>query len=435
MPPTSVSLVIDGGASTTPDLTVDLTMTATGATEMRLSNDGYTWTNWDTWATSYPNWDLQGVGGNDNPGLHTVYLEVRDGSDDRVKVSSSITFEPVKPHVRIGTPLQRAGTYLVDIPYEGFEQWSNKASLAVYECSLTGVFAGEEFTMTPKTDDPQHDGVTELPFSPSGANLNFVWDMLSDIDEGEVSDITQVRIKPVFGNDYGELSLSQQFLIDTRADVTEEGPKHTRGDSIELKLILTDRHANPIDATSIEVSSIKNPSGTEQLTVPITPTNPSTGVYLAAWTVPTDAELGQWTAKWDYEADNVTTYDVTYFQVVEEAEPYAPLGENTCLVYGQLFYADERPLADTEVHFLPHHISDPELGNPTTISTLPVIVETDSDGRFRVELIRNTEIIVFIPALSFRQFAKVPDEETSEFRAMMVLLPVPPRDQFGNRTS
>ena len=65
----------------------------------------------------------------------------------------------------------------------------------------------------------------------------------------------------------------------------------------------------------------------------------------------------------------------------------------------------------------------------------PISVTTDANGKFVVELIRNTEVIIFIPSLNFRQFAKVPDEDASEFRAMMTLLPVGPRDKFGNRTS
>ena len=436
MPPTGVALVIDSGAPRTSDLRVDLTLSAVGANDMRFSNNGYLWTPYEPFSTSLSNWDLRSYGGNDNTGIHTIYLEVRDLVNNSVQVSSFIRYQPAKPHVHVGVPAQRSGEEMVvDIPYDGFDDFGNKCDLAVAEFSMTGAFAGEQKPMTPKVADPLHNGTAQLSFSPSGTPLNFVWDVLSDVGPGEVSDIAQVRIRPVFGNDLGEYGISGQFVVDTRVLVTAGGALFSRGETADLKIVFTDLEGVMVDPVYVAMASIKDPSGVEQLYAPIVATQIYLGEWYISFDIPTDAMTGKWIATWAYEIEYATSSRAIYFNVEENVKIFDPLGKDTCVVHGQLVYADEHPIANTKVDFLPHHLSDPELGNPTRIGTDPVSIVTDDKGRFIVELIRNTEVIIYIPSLNFRQFAKVPDEPTSEFRAMMTLLPIGPRDKFGNRST
>jgi len=434
MPPTGVAIVIDGGAPRTSDLRVDLTASAVGANDMRLSNSGVFWTPYEPFATSISNWDLRSYGGNDNTGIHTIYLEVRDLANNSVQVSSFIRYQPAKPHVHVGVPSQRSGEeMIVDIPYDGFDDFGNKCDLAVAEFSLTGAFAGEQKPMTPKVADPLHNGSAQLEFSPGGTPLNFVWDVLADIGPGEVTDIAQVRLRPVFGNDLGEYGLSGQFVVDTRILVTAGGALFSRGEEANLKIVFTDLEGVMVDPVYVAMASIKDPAGNEQLYVPIVATQVYLGEWAISFSIPTDAIVGKWIATWAYEVEYAVVSKAIYFSVQENVVTFDPIGKDTCVVHGQLVYADEHPIANTDVSFMPHHLSDPEIGNPTRIGVEPISARTDSNGRFIVELIRNTEVIIYIPSLNFRQFAKVPDEPTSEFRAMMTLLPLPPRDKFGNR--
>jgi len=436
MPPSNVTLQINGAATITGDLLVDLTISATGATEMRISNNGFSWASWQPFATSVLSWDLRGYGGNANEGVKSTWLEVRDALNDVVQVYASIIYRRAKPSIKLyPAPVQRAGKGPVDISLIVYEPHFLPVHVVEAEYTLDGTFTdGKNISFLP--NDPGHDGTTDLQTAPNGISHNLVWDPYLDFED-DVSDITQVRIMVAYSSDsrtQSELGVSQQFLCDVREDIEIADLRFTRGDSAEIKLVLLDRQGAPFDATGdVEITSIKDPSGQEKLVTPITAVRNSTGYYTAIWPVPNDAPLGLWLSKWEYTADNVDHEDVVYFSIVEETESYTPVGADTCVVYGQLFKADQTPLDNREIHFIPHHLSDPELGNPTSISTNTVVVYTDDDGRFKVELIKNTELIMYIPSLSFRQFAKVPDQNTTEYRGMMTILPVPPRDQFGNR--
>jgi hypothetical protein len=434
MPIPAYSLVIDGGAPTTNDLFVDLTINASGTpTHMRFSNGGVHWSALEPYAATKINWDLRSYGGNDNVGNHTIICELQDQGDaTTVCTSASIDYRHAVPSVKIyPMPAQVEGTYLVNVQYILYAPFGVKCNIQKIEFSHDGLFT-PPVPLTPAVSHPDHDGTSELDAAPNGIPHNYVW--VANIDfPGDVSDISQIRMQVVYANEHSEVALSQQFKLDTREEIEIADLRFTRGDAARIKLLLLDKEGQPYDASNLSVTSLKNPEGTEQLLTPIIATRDSLGYYHVDWTVPNNALIGLWTSKWDIDADHVQSTETVYFSIVEEVTPYIPLRQNTCVVYGQLVRADESPYANIDVHFLPHHISDVQWFNPTTISTDPVITITDDDGRFKVELIKNTELIIYIPKLSFRQFAKVPNLNTSEFRAMMTLLPIPPRDQFGNR--
>jgi parallel beta-helix repeat protein len=81
-PPTG-SLTINDGAATTISPTVTLRITAndplSGVAEMRFSNDGRTWSDWESFSSTRSDWDLARYGGSVNQmGLKTVYAQLRD---------------------------------------------------------------------------------------------------------------------------------------------------------------------------------------------------------------------------------------------------------------------------------------------------------------------------------------------------------------------
>jgi Tol biopolymer transport system component len=71
-PPSGVSISIAGGAATTHQADVTLTLAATGAAQMRLRNEGEDWTGWVPFASSL-DWTLPGP-----DGVKRVYLQARD---------------------------------------------------------------------------------------------------------------------------------------------------------------------------------------------------------------------------------------------------------------------------------------------------------------------------------------------------------------------
>jgi parallel beta-helix repeat protein len=79
-PPTG-SLTINDGADSTTSTTVTLRITAndplSGVAEMRFSNDGRTWSDWEGFQSTR-SWDLTRFGGSSSFGLKTVYAQLRD---------------------------------------------------------------------------------------------------------------------------------------------------------------------------------------------------------------------------------------------------------------------------------------------------------------------------------------------------------------------
>jgi hypothetical protein len=92
-PPTATSVSISAGAATTSSLSTTLTLAATGATQMLISNDsGFAGASWETYATS-KSWTLT-----TGDGIKTVYAKFRDAAlnvsatvSDTISVSGSGT--------------------------------------------------------------------------------------------------------------------------------------------------------------------------------------------------------------------------------------------------------------------------------------------------------------------------------------------------------
>ncbi len=87
IPPTGLSISINSGVTETDSTIVTLTLSATGATEMCFSNDGVTWSAWESFATT-KQWTLAS-----EAGTKTVFFKVRNGTIEAVTpVSGTITY-------------------------------------------------------------------------------------------------------------------------------------------------------------------------------------------------------------------------------------------------------------------------------------------------------------------------------------------------------
>ncbi len=89
LPPTGLSITINGGATETGSASVTLTLSATGADEMCFSNDGAAWSAWEPYGTSKA-WVLSSTAG-----PKTVYFRARNGTIDAAELdAANITYVP-----------------------------------------------------------------------------------------------------------------------------------------------------------------------------------------------------------------------------------------------------------------------------------------------------------------------------------------------------
>ncbi len=92
-PPTG-SLTINDGAATTIEAAVTLHITGndnlSGVTQMRFSNDGQTWSGWESFNSMHSNWDLSRFGGSVSIlGPKTVYAQLRDAAGNESRPFSA----------------------------------------------------------------------------------------------------------------------------------------------------------------------------------------------------------------------------------------------------------------------------------------------------------------------------------------------------------
>lgn len=447
--PTGVSVVINTGDSDTNDLDVSLTIATDGATgvthSMRFSNNGGAdFSPVEDFATS-KDWSLSDFGGGAQEGIRTVLLEVIDNSDSLfAQDTDSILFEVPVPRAVFDSnnpPLQRAGTNLIDIPFKGFEDSLAAADLVnILEAEIdpTGNFIGGESPLYFVQDDPLHDGVVGLLFSNAGEDINLVADLLKSLVGETFSSTTRIRLKPQFGPKVGEFGETSPFPVSVfDPPITEiQGRKTIPGRSISL--IAYFRNAlNELEDPTVgpTVTQILDSAGTDQLGGPMAMAKVSDGIFSFTFVPGTSDPVGQWVYDVDYEMVGPAGTQ-TFRGLFEVADPTTvtfPLFDDTCVVFGDLVRGDGSPFENIEVLITPHHLSDPELGNPTSIGTRSVSTRTDENGHFEVEMVRNTEVSVLIRDLSYSQFSKIPDLDAAEYKSMQVTLPIGDRDKFGNR--
>ena len=91
VPPTSVSLLIDGGAPYANNPAVSLTLSASGATEMRLRNEDGAWSAWEPYAPSR-SWTLSA-----GDGAKVVEVQFRDAAGNVAAAGDTVFFDSKRP--------------------------------------------------------------------------------------------------------------------------------------------------------------------------------------------------------------------------------------------------------------------------------------------------------------------------------------------------
>jgi len=442
MPLPNITFFIDSNAQETTNYLVTLNSVDVGGDcdEMRFSNNGISWSPWALFVTSY-SWDFRLYGGAYTHGQRFVFAEYRNG-DGITKIYDYI--ELVSPSTRakfITAPTQRNdNSKLVDIPYIGIERhiMGHAVDLIEIEFDLYGQFIGQEKKLSVKDNDPANTGVTGLLFTNAGEDQNIVWDLLEDADADEFWNTCKVRFKCHYGKYTSDWFTTNDFSISTRdVDPDEKlGKKGAPGDTIKIEIELFDSNGTPKDADFIpNITSIKDPNGIEKVTVNLQMIHDGDGYYFYNYaTLTTDPE-GQWMSVITYIMNGETFTKSVPFYIENDFIVVTPSLENVCRVYGTLYCENGSPAENIDVMILHDDMSDPGHFNPTVIGMMPIISTTDANGFFSVDVIQNSEVIVYIKDLNYRRRAQIPEKVSVKFTEMSLVLPTPPRDEFGNRIS
>ncbi len=187
-------------------------------------DDGATWKYWNgsTWATgTASNYNIESD--------VNTYIGRFATSSNKIKfkafLSSIGSQQVILDNVQIGytenlaptvtslAPVQNTQNGYVFVNYNLNDTESDPSSLANYEYSLTGAFAGEQVAMTASSTDPSHNGISGLSTSPSGVAHTFVWNAKAQL--GAVYNTTvYVRLRANDGIQNGAYTSSTAITVD-----------------------------------------------------------------------------------------------------------------------------------------------------------------------------------------------------------------------------
>lgn len=109
-PPTAGTIFINNDSAQTDTVLVALNglfavEPHSGLAQMRFSNDGAAWSQWEAYTTDRANWDLTAYGGAPTPGVKSVYVQYRDALNNTSAVFSD-TIELVTTRCTFGETLE-----------------------------------------------------------------------------------------------------------------------------------------------------------------------------------------------------------------------------------------------------------------------------------------------------------------------------------------
>lgn len=139
---------------------------------------------------------------------------VSNGSQQIILDNIAIGYtQNAAPNVQNLNASQNTTSGYAHINYTLQDDNSDPSSLANYEYSLTGAFAGEQAAMTPVPGDPAHSGIIGLSSSPAGIAHAFVWNAKADL--GNIySNTVYVRLRANDGIADSSYAISPVFSAD-----------------------------------------------------------------------------------------------------------------------------------------------------------------------------------------------------------------------------
>lgn len=338
----------------------------------------------------------------------------------------------------IGIPTLRSPiTGIVDVPITLISD--DGLPVAIEELVFTPVskFRPEKLdaasyrTMSIIDSDPLNTPPVDIPTtSAPGITYNFVWDAKADSD-GDIIPNAVIKVKLSRGPSVSGPFFSCEFSLETE-DAPDGNFPHLvkRGDNAPLRAIFCDQQAEPYDPTTVELVSVIDPEDNELVTVPISATQISTGVYEVDFPVPTSGILGDYTGTIEGVLGSDTEEVTVQFQVVEdEFFILSACDPDDTVVYGQLFTGSGLPLTETDIYYYVEN-NEPGWVNDN-VNKNPLSVTTDTNGAFSFTVKRSVRLTIEIPATGYKNNAELPDQDAINFLDIFPGLDPRPRDKFG----
>lgn len=144
------------------------------------------------------------------------------------------------PRLNITNATQNTDDGFIDITYTAIDANNDFVSLSEYEYSLTGVFNGEEKTMTAASFDTEHDGASGLNTTASGTEHSFVWN--SEADLPNYAGNVYVRLRANDGLAAGLADTFYPVRIDTKDPIVSSfnGDQATDSGNVAITYVLSE---------------------------------------------------------------------------------------------------------------------------------------------------------------------------------------------------
>lgn len=201
--PTTGTISVAAGATYANSATSDLTLSATGATYMRFSNNGTNWSEYEDYSTSKSAWNItSGYGGSSSEGTKNVYVQYKDTAGNESSIySDSIMYDITAP---------ANGSVTIKDASDSGETYTDNATVALALNAQDGV-----------------SGIYQMKFSNNGTTwsnyeayaVSKSWDITDINYGGVVTDGTKtvyLKFKDNAGNETSA-TISDAIVLDTSA--------------------------------------------------------------------------------------------------------------------------------------------------------------------------------------------------------------------------
>lgn len=216
-----------------------------------------------------------------------------------------------------------------------------------------------------------------------------------------------------------------RFKGDGRLDVEATAEP---GDSITLSVYFLNDNGDFMDVQEPKLTDVVSPDGKTKLNSNHSMTKESRGVYYTEYTIPVEAMLGQWSyhVRATHNGETINRY--FSFTVTRDTTISSLPNNGVCAVIGRLNNFNPDPLDIDEDRKLRVRFDQKE-GQYEPYSESPITVDIDSNGRFRVNLIRNSKVRFDFPHINRPYIVDVPDKAAVDFNELIE------RDNNGSKTS
>ena len=286
--------------------------------------------------------------------------------------------------------------------------------LTVAEYSFNGTFS-DAVAMKEFYADSRHEGRFDLEFDNPAVAHQFIWD-LSEIPKNTVHTY-KVRLRAKSGALYSLLTTPFDAAIDTTSDENIPVPVVIEDGDLEVTIPVF-RGETIVTGATVSVTEIRDDTDTDLLGGAVAvPELGVTGVYQETINLPVGTfPAGRYRVFYTVTATDLSVAETKVVLVV--AINYNVLTQlnlaELCLVYGKLVDNLNRPLVSQPVR-VTHKLEGSRFDR---VGSAPILVHTDQFGFFAYHVLRNTEILMEIPALGYQALLKVPDQYTAQFNSI-----------------